>query len=135
MLRQQLAAICCFATIVAAASLADAATEDPRVEVESVVLRLLEEAEVPAQEAGVVTAVAVREGQHVKEGDLLTQVDDQVARLAAEATQAQYDIAHAKATSPRLVAARWRRSDTLHALRRAGRCGRQRILGVFHAAP
>jgi macrolide-specific efflux system membrane fusion protein len=99
MLRQQLAAICCFATIVAAASLADAATEDPRVEVESVVLRLLEEAEVPAQEAGVVTAVAVREGQRVKEGDLLTQVDDQVARLAAEATQAQYDIAHAKATN------------------------------------
>ena len=36
------------------------------------------EAEVPAQEAGVVTAVAVREGQRVKEGDLLTQVDDQV---------------------------------------------------------
>jgi macrolide-specific efflux system membrane fusion protein len=67
--------------------------------VEPVVLRLLEEAEVPAQEAGVVTEVAVREGQRVKQGELLAQIDDQVARLAAEAAQAQFDIAHAKASN------------------------------------
>jgi multidrug efflux pump subunit AcrA (membrane-fusion protein) len=67
--------------------------------VDSVVLRLLEEAEVPAQEAGVVTSVAVREGQRVKQGELLTQIDDEVARLAAEAVQAQYDIARAKAAN------------------------------------
>jgi macrolide-specific efflux system membrane fusion protein len=69
------------------------------IEVESVVLRLMEEAEVPAQEPGVVTSVAVREGQRVKEGELLTQIDDQVARLAADAAQAQYEIARAKATN------------------------------------
>lgn len=67
--------------------------------VESVMLRLLEEAEVPAQEAGVVTSVAVREGQRVKQGEVLAQIDDQVARLAAEAVQAQYDIARAKAAN------------------------------------
>jgi macrolide-specific efflux system membrane fusion protein len=67
--------------------------------VDSVVLRLLEEAEVPAQEAGVVTTVAVREGQRVKQGDLLAQIDDQVPRLAAEAVQAQFDIARAKAAN------------------------------------
>ncbi len=67
--------------------------------VDSVVLRLLEEAEVPAQEAGVVTSVAVREGQRVKQGELLTQIDDEVPRLAAEAVQAQYDIARAKAAN------------------------------------
>jgi macrolide-specific efflux system membrane fusion protein len=67
--------------------------------VDSVVLRLLEEAEVPAQEAGVITAVAVREGQRVKQGELLAQIDDQVARLAAEAVQAQYEIARAKAAN------------------------------------
>jgi macrolide-specific efflux system membrane fusion protein len=66
------------------------------VEVESVVLRLLEEAEVPAQEAGVVMSVAVREGQRVNQGDLLAQIDDQVPRLAAQAVEAQYDIARAK---------------------------------------
>jgi macrolide-specific efflux system membrane fusion protein len=75
----------------------DSATEP--LAVDSVVLRLLEEAEVPAQEAGVVTTVAVREGQRVKQGDLLAQIDDQVPRLAAEAVQAQFDIARAKAAN------------------------------------
>jgi macrolide-specific efflux system membrane fusion protein len=66
------------------------------VQVESVVLRLLEEAEVPAQEAGVVTSLEVREGQRVKQGDLLAQIDDQVPRLAEQAVEAQYEIARAK---------------------------------------
>jgi RND family efflux transporter MFP subunit len=74
-------------------------SEGEQLVVESVVLRLLEEAEVPAQEAGVVTSVAVREGQRVKQGELLAQIDDQVARLAAEAVQAQYEIARAKAAN------------------------------------
>jgi macrolide-specific efflux system membrane fusion protein len=69
------------------------------VEVESVVLRLLEEAEVPAQEAGVVIKVLVHEGQRVKQGQLLAQVDDQVARLAEQAADAQFKIAQTKATS------------------------------------
>jgi macrolide-specific efflux system membrane fusion protein len=69
------------------------------IDVQSVVLRLMEEAEVPAQEAGVITAVAVREGQRVKQGELLAQIDDQVAKLAADATKAKYDIARAKATN------------------------------------
>jgi macrolide-specific efflux system membrane fusion protein len=83
---------------VPAAHASDHSQGEPLV-VESVMLRLLEEAEVPAQEAGVVTAVSVREGQRVKQGDLLAQIDDQVARLAAEAVQAQYDIARAKAAN------------------------------------
>jgi macrolide-specific efflux system membrane fusion protein len=69
------------------------------LDVESVVLRLLEEAEVPAQEAGVVTEVAVREGQRVKQGERLAQIDDQVSRLAEQAAGAQYDIAREKATN------------------------------------
>jgi macrolide-specific efflux system membrane fusion protein len=69
------------------------------LEVESVVLRLIEEAEVPAQESGVVTSVKVREGQRVKFGELLTQIDDQVPRLAADAAKAQYEIARANATN------------------------------------
>jgi macrolide-specific efflux system membrane fusion protein len=69
------------------------------IEVESVVLRLLEEAEVPAQESGVLTNVVVREGQRVKKGDLLAQIDDQVPRLAVDAAKAQFEIARAKATN------------------------------------
>src|SRR5207253_1564941 len=69
------------------------------IEVQSGVVRLLEEAEVPAQEGGVITGVAVVEGQRVKQGELLAQIDDQVARLVAEATKAKYDISRAKATN------------------------------------
>jgi RND family efflux transporter MFP subunit len=76
-----------------------AASAKGRIEIQSVVLRLMAEAEVPAQEAGVITGVAVVEGQRVKQGELLAQIDDQVAKLAAEATKAKYDIARAKATN------------------------------------
>ena len=95
--RQQVAAVVLVTFLTTFALPACAANGAGPVEVESVVLRLLEEAEVPAQEAGVVTNVAVREGQRVKQGELLTQIDDQVARLAAEAAQSQYQIAQAKA--------------------------------------
>lgn len=80
------------------AAAADANASKP-IEVQSTVLRLLEEAEVPGQEAGVITNVAVREGQRVKQGELLAQIDDQVAKLAADAAKAKYDIAKAKATN------------------------------------
>ena len=83
----------------AQASRADQADGAKPLVVESVVLRLLEEAEVPAQEGGVIQTVAVREGQRVKEGELLAQIDDQVARLAQEAAQAQLEIAQSKATN------------------------------------
>jgi macrolide-specific efflux system membrane fusion protein len=85
-----------FGTVVSVVRAGEAVT--PLV-VESVVLRLLEEAEVPAQEGGVLTEVAVREGQRVKKGELLAQIDDQVAQLAADATKSQYEIAQAKATN------------------------------------
>jgi len=82
------------------AQAADPATQSRKaIEVESVVLRLFEEAEVPAQEAGMVTGVAAHEGLRVKQGELLAQVDDQVPRLVADAAKAKYDIARAKASN------------------------------------
>jgi macrolide-specific efflux system membrane fusion protein len=93
----------------AAASPADKSLKSA-IEVQSVVLRLLEEAEVPSQEAGVITDVAVREGQRVKQGELLTQIDDQVAKLAAEAARAKYDSAKAKAMND--VRVRFARKST-----------------------
>jgi len=41
----------------------------------------------------------VREGQRVKKGELLAQIDDQVPRLALDAAKAQFEIARAKATN------------------------------------
>jgi RND family efflux transporter MFP subunit len=71
----------------------------PPVEIQSVVLRLISEAAVPAQEAGVITSVAVHEGQRVKQGELLAQIDDQVAEMAARSAKLAFDAAHEKASS------------------------------------
>jgi macrolide-specific efflux system membrane fusion protein len=100
-LHQQIMVAALIAAIAFAIPAARASEDTARqpLGVDSVVLRLFEEAEVPAQEAGVVTALAVREGQRVKQGEVLAQIDDQVARLAAEAVQAQYEIARAKAAN------------------------------------
>lgn len=94
------AVFCGLASMITASSgvAADGNASKP-VEVQSTVLRLLEEAEVPGQEAGVITDVAVREGQRVKQGEQLAQIDDQVSKLAADAAKAKYDIAKAKATN------------------------------------
>lgn len=69
------------------------------LEVQSVVLRLINEAEVPAQEAGVLTDVPAREGQVVKKGDLLAQIDDRVPRMAEQAARLAVEVARAKATN------------------------------------
>jgi macrolide-specific efflux system membrane fusion protein len=88
-----------FYGVASAVTAAPEAKASKPVEVQSTVLRLLEEAEVPGQEAGVITNVVVREGQRVKQGELLARIDDQVARLTADAAKAKYDIAKAKATN------------------------------------
>lgn len=104
--RQEFTNVCCGVLLVGLSAWRAVAANDHAaesatapVEVESVVLRLLEEAEVPAQEGGVVLDVPVREGQRVKQGELLAQIDDEVARLAEDAAEAQYGVARAKATN------------------------------------
>lgn len=46
------------------------------IKIESVGVTLLDKAELPAQEAGLVADVLVREGQVVRSGDVLVQLDD-----------------------------------------------------------
>lgn len=52
-------------------------------------LALDEEAQIPAQEEGALTKIAVREGQQVAAGDLLAQLDDSIPR-------SQYNVAYYK---------------------------------------
>ena len=52
-------------------------------------LSLDEESQLPAQEAGVLVKILVREGQQVSTGDLLAQIDDTLPRM-------QYDVAKYK---------------------------------------
>lgn len=81
----------------AAGPYALAQTASDGVAVDSVVLRLIHEADAPAQEAGVVAEIAVREGDVVSKGDLLAQIDDAKSRLAVRSAELQLAIASAKA--------------------------------------
>ena len=59
---------------------------------------MAEEAQIPAQEPGVLKKLPVREGQSVAVGDLLAQIDDEQPRVAADVAQAKLDVASKQAT-------------------------------------
>jgi len=63
------------------------------VEIPSALVKLIEQADVPAREAGVLAAVDVREGQMVEEGEVLAQIVDTEARIAADRAGIELDIA------------------------------------------
>jgi multidrug efflux pump subunit AcrA (membrane-fusion protein) len=64
--------------------------ENPReLKLGNCLLSLSEEAQVPAEEAGVLMKIPVREGQQVAAGDLLAQIDDMIP-------QRQRDVAYFK---------------------------------------
>ncbi len=67
------------------------------VEVPSMLIRIDEQVEVPAREAGVLAAVNVREGQMVEQGACIAQIEDDEARVAAERAKIEMDIAKANA--------------------------------------
>jgi multidrug efflux pump subunit AcrA (membrane-fusion protein) len=61
-------------------------------------LSLAEEAQIPAQEAGRLEKIHVREGQSVSVGDLLAKIDDAQPLVAAEVAQAKLNVALKEAT-------------------------------------
>jgi macrolide-specific efflux system membrane fusion protein len=73
-----------------AAPLAD----DSSIMIDSVLLTLVEQVEIPAREAGVLAEIQVREGQIVEQGDHLAQIDDTEARIELE--RAKLEAAEAK---------------------------------------
>jgi len=62
-------------------------------------IRLVEQVDVPAREPGVLADVSVAEGQMVREGAVLAQIDDAEARSAEEHAKAELDVAALKATN------------------------------------
>ncbi len=67
------------------------------IEIPSALVKLIEQVDVPAREAGVLAAVDVREGQMVEEGDLLAQIEDTEARIAEEKARIDLQIARENA--------------------------------------
>ncbi len=70
--------------------------QDPGV-VNDCLVTLMDEAEVPAQEPGVLIELNAREGQHVAEGDLLARVDDRQACKLEEIAKYKLDVAEQEA--------------------------------------
>lgn len=57
----------------------------------------LDDVEVPAQEAGALVAMTVKEGEFVRQGQLLAQIDDRQAQLQREAAVLEKSVAQVKA--------------------------------------
>lgn len=70
-----------------------AAASEP-IKVQSAFVRVLEEADIPARELGVLAALEVREGDLVKTGQVLSRLDDDDAKLAV--ARAELDLAIAE---------------------------------------
>ena len=68
-----------------------------QIEIPSALVKLVEQVDVPAREAGVLAAVDVREGQMVEEGDRLGQIEDTEARIAEERARIDLQIARENA--------------------------------------
>jgi macrolide-specific efflux system membrane fusion protein len=67
--------------------------------IESVVLRPLRAAEVPAQQTGLLQHIAVEEGQQIEAGQLLASLDARQAKLAVARAELEFSQAEAKANN------------------------------------
>jgi macrolide-specific efflux system membrane fusion protein len=74
-----------------------------------VLIKLIEQVEVPARQAGVLQSVSVREGQMVESGDALAQIDDADARFAKR--KAELELAGARKLAESDVKVRYARKS------------------------
>ena len=84
--------------VFAAAGVALAQDKSAVATIKQCTLTLIEQAEVPAQEAGVLKSVATKEGRQVTNGDLLAQVDDAKTQMELKVAKAKLAAAKEKAT-------------------------------------
>jgi len=81
-----------------AATAADPGNGAPdTIEVSSVLIKLIEQVDVAAQEAGLVSNVFVREGKEVAEEDVLAKIEDQASALVRDKAELEWDIARLRA--------------------------------------
>lgn len=78
-------------------------------EVSSVLIKLIEQVEVPAREAGVLQSVSVREGEMVAAGAALAQIDDSKARF--DKLKAELELAAARKLAESDVKVRYARKS------------------------
>lgn len=83
----------CAAALFVPASVADQEGTNAPVRIDNVLVTLIEQAEIPARDAGILTELQVSEGDQVKRGQVLGKVDDEDARLAFAKAAAETKIA------------------------------------------
>jgi macrolide-specific efflux system membrane fusion protein len=93
----------------AALVLAAAPLAAEEIEVSSVLIKLIEQVDVPAREAGVLEAVSVREGQMVEAGARVAQIDDAAAKFARR--KAQFELLGARKLAESDVKVRFARKS------------------------
>lgn len=81
------------------------AEEPATIRIDSVVLRPLQAAEVPAQQTGLLQQVVVEEGQQVKQGQPLASMDDRQAKLAV--ARAEFELSQAEAKAKNEISIRY----------------------------
>jgi RND family efflux transporter MFP subunit len=96
--RRSTLACCCWLFSVAAAT-AEESSAPSKVVLERCLISLIAEAEAPAQEAGVIVEMAVREGQQVSRDALIARIDDATSQLQKLAAEAERSISYEKSTN------------------------------------
>ncbi|WP_417393795.1 efflux RND transporter periplasmic adaptor subunit [Gimesia chilikensis] len=98
------ASICLFTTLAGlqiaaprALSADERASTDAPLRIDSVLVTVIEQVEVPAREVGQLTNLRVREGMTIERGALLAQIEDSEARLLLKQAQLEYETAQLKA--------------------------------------
>jgi macrolide-specific efflux system membrane fusion protein len=88
------------AAVWAAMACADQASLSPSEPVlEGCLVSLIDEVKVPAREAGVIKRLAIRQGDIVKKGDILAEIDDDQPQMERRRADAEHAQAAAKADS------------------------------------
>lgn len=81
------------AAIVLLGMMASLGADGNVVEIPSAMVKLSDQVDVPASEAGILATLAVREGQMVREGESLAQIVDTEARLAVTKAKIEQEMA------------------------------------------
>jgi macrolide-specific efflux system membrane fusion protein len=88
-----------FSTLVILLFAAGAARAADEIKIQGALLKLIDQLDVPAREAGTLTRINVEEGLQVKVGEALAAVDDTEARFAEERAKVELSIATQAAES------------------------------------
>jgi macrolide-specific efflux system membrane fusion protein len=91
-----------------------------RTVIESALVTVIEEAEIPAQVEGLLAAVEVREGKLIEPGGVVARIEDAEVRLTHERARTEFDIARKQAENDLRVRVARKSTDVARAeLRRA----------------